>query len=98
MTDPTIDYKKAYDMQAKRLARYPIQVRNIKRLRRQIVGLNRCIRSEKEYGEGMYQALKHLNDQFITTINNIKTPKPNNAYIIVTGVVCFVLGMLMGVK
>ena len=77
-------------MQAKRLARYPIQVRNIKRLRRQVSGLNRCIRSEKEYGEWMSQNLTKFTKD---CMNNYE---PNNNYIMITGIVCFILGILVG--
>lgn len=89
MTEPTIDYKTACDMQAKRLARYPIQVRKIKRLRRQIVGLNRCIRDEKEYSEWMFKTLMGV-------VNDMKPSNTNMHIVFITGVLCFLFGLLLG--
>jgi len=83
MTDYTVDLNK------KRLDRYPIQVRKIKRLRRQIVGLNRCIRDEKEYSEWMFKILTGI-------VNDMKPSNTNMHIVFITGILCFLCGLLLG--
>jgi hypothetical protein len=81
------------DLNKKRLARYPIQVRNIKRLRRQVSGLNRCIAGHKEHSERLFKTLTEWTKMYM-----VNPPKPNTGIIYVTGAICFCLGVIVGMR
>ena len=71
---------------AKRLIQYPIRVRKVKRLRRQISGLNRCIRDLNDFNGQLFRDL-----QVVDRIANWKI-----STIVTVGIVCFGAGWLLG--
>jgi hypothetical protein len=73
-------------MDAKRLVQYPIRVRKVKRLRRQISGLMRCIRDYEDYSNCLFDEMMALKKVANIKINTLAF----------TGIICFVLGWLVG--
>ena len=85
-----INAEKQRVMDSKRLIQYPIRVRKIKRLRRQISGLNRCIRDYNDYSLVLFNKLMRAEaiaaERLEGTIN----------VSVVVGILCLFAGWLLG--